>query len=125
MPNDLQNNPKMGEVVNGINGQSHSKITMLQEATHKAKSRCCVETKNGMLHVSTECKSVEAFFDFVAGIRLREIPRDGGRWDKVLQHAELFASQVSWFSDEASKYATHCHETACSIWSSCRSLLQV
>lgn len=72
----------------------------------------------------TSCRSVEAFFDAVAGIRLHQMPHDTSRWDKVLKWAEFFAAQVQGFSEEISKFADYADQAASLIWAGSLSLIQ-
>jgi hypothetical protein len=71
------------------------------------------------------CSTVEIFFDYVAGIRLREMPHHSSRWDKVLKWAEFFAAQVFGYSEEVSHFADYSQQAAQIIWASSRSLLEV
>lgn len=71
------------------------------------------------------CDSVETFFDYVAGIRLREMPHHSSRWDKVLKWAEFFAAQVFSYSEEVSHFADYSQQAAHIVWASSRSLLEV
>ena len=73
----------------------------------------------------TSCSTVESYFDYVAGIRLREMPHHSSRWDKVLKWAEFFAAQVFGYSEEVSQFADYSRQAAQIIWASSRSLLEV
>jgi hypothetical protein len=88
-------------VVDGANGATESrKVTTLRDAT-----QCSIALYRAELGSSTDqflnsYTSVEGFFDFVAGIRLQEMPHHGSGWDKVLKWAEFFAAQVFGYSQK-------------------------
>jgi hypothetical protein len=110
----------------GTNGTvSSRKVTTLRDATQRAIAMYRTELGSSSEAFLHSCNSVETFFDYVAGIRLREMPHHSSRWDKVLKWAEFFAAQVFAYSEEVSQFADYSHEAAQIIWASSRSLLEV
>jgi hypothetical protein len=81
----------------GKNGNSR-KITTLRDATQRSITMYRTELGSSSEQFLTSCQSVETFFDFVAGIRLRQMPHHSSRWDKILKWAEFFAAQIIWAS---------------------------
>lgn len=108
----------------GKNGNSR-KITTLRDATQRSITMYRTELDSSSEQFLTSCQSVETFFDFVAGIRLRQMPHHSSRWDKILKWAEFFAAQVYGYSDEVSHFADYAEQAAQIIWASCLSLLKV
>ncbi|KAG0653042.1 hypothetical protein D0Z07_0724 [Hyphodiscus hymeniophilus] len=121
--NNLQVNDKSNGFSNGIKG-SH-KVTTLRDATQKAAGTYRIELGSSAEQYLKSCSSIEIFFDFVAGIRLREMPHPSSRWDKVLKWAEFFAAQVFGYSEEVIQFADYSHDAAQIIWAACRSLLEL
>lgn len=93
----------MAAAVNGSNGSAnkggapdgYSQITILQDATNRYEKK--VVGLRTSFHGSKTRLSIDDFLDYVAAERLRRIPHQGGRWDRVLKWAEYFADQVSNF----------------------------
>ena len=113
--------------VNGrINGTvSSRKVTTLRDATQRATAMYRTELGSSSEEFLHRCNSVEIFFDYVASIRLREMPHHSSKWDKVLKWAEFFAAQVFAYSQEVSQFADYSHEAAQIICASSLSLLEV
>jgi hypothetical protein len=109
---------------NGITNGGH-KVTTLRDATQRAVGMYRTELGSSAEQFLDSCNSVEIFFDFVAGIRLREMPHPSSRWDKILKWAEFFAAQVYGYSEEVSQFADYSQKAAQIIWAACRSLLEV
>lgn len=111
-----------------VNGSSANggtrKVTTLRDATQRAVAMYRTELGTSSEQFLNSCNSVEIFFDYVAGIRLREMPHHSSRWDKVLKWAEFFAAQVFGYSEEVSQFADHSQQAAQIIWASSRSLLE-
>lgn len=70
-----------------VNGNSGSngvhKVTTLRDATQRAVAMYRTELGSSSEQFLNSCNTVEIFFDFVAGVRLREMPHSSSRWDKV------------------------------------------
>jgi hypothetical protein len=101
------------------------KITTLRDATQRSIALYRTELGSSTDKFLSSCTTVEEFFDYVAGIRLREMPHHGSRWDKVLKWAEFFAAQVYGYSQEVGQFASYSEQAASIIWAASRSLLEV
>ncbi|KAN0098801.1 hypothetical protein V8E51_014464 [Hyaloscypha variabilis] len=117
-------NKTIQENGNGITNGGH-KVTTLRDATQRAVGMYRTELGSSAEQFLDSCNSVEIFFDFVAGIRLREMPHPSSRWDKILKWAEFFAAQVYGYSEEVSQFADYSQKAAQIIWAACRSLLEL
>ena len=122
------------QAVNGTNGSAnkggaadtYSQITIIQEAApryeRKVSQLRTTFTERG--DNSTRI-TIDQFLDYVAGERLRRIPHQGGRWDRVLKWAEYFADQVSIFESVVSGFLKGSQEASQIAYVSLRSLLDL
>lgn len=102
-----------------------ARFSMIRNANKKSAATYRSELGPSADQFLASCRSVEAFFDAVAGIRLHQMPHDGSRWDKVLKWAEFFAAQVHAYSDELGKFTDYSYQAASLIWAGSLSLIQV
>ena len=102
-----------------------ARFSMIRNATNKSAAAYRSELGPSADQFLASCRSVEAFFDAVAGIRLHQMPHDGSRWDKILKWAEFFAAQVYAYSDELGKFTDYAGQAASLIWAGSLSLIQV
>ncbi|KAI6711104.1 hypothetical protein JHW43_006377 [Diplocarpon mali] len=89
----LNGNGKANGTTNG-NANSH-KSQSLRDAIHQAIPICRTELGFSSGEFLSSVNSVGIFFDYVAGIRLRQMPHSSSMWNKVLKLAEFFAAQVA------------------------------
>lgn len=101
------------------------KITILRDAVQRSITTYRHDLGTSADEFLDSCTSIDQFFDCVAGIRLRQIPHNGSRWDKVLKWTEFFAAQVYCLSEEVGHFLAYHDRAAAIIWASCKSLLQV
>ncbi|CZR69374.1 uncharacterized protein PAC_19274 [Phialocephala subalpina] len=110
----------------GANGHRDArKITILRDAVQRTTATYRSELGGSIDKFLNSCTTVDKFFDYVAGIRLRQIPHHSSRWDKVLKWAEFFAAQVYGYSQELAYFVADGDRAASIIWASCRSLLEL
>lgn len=110
---------------NGTSNGDARKITILRDVVRQSTATFRSELGHSADDFLSGCDTIEQFFDFVAGIRLRQVPHHSSTWDKVLKWAEFFAVQVYGYSEETSQFATYSDRAASIIWACCRSLLKV
>lgn len=106
-------------------GSDYFQTTLLQDTTQKIIKMYRSELGQSSDKFLQSCKSVESFFDFVATIRLSQMPHHGSRWDKILKWAEFFTGQVSTYSEEVSSFTTQSEQATNIIYASCKTLLEV
>ena len=107
------------------NGSDYFQTPLLQDTTQKIVKAYRSELGQSAEKFLQSCKSVESFFDFVATIRLSQMPHHGSRWDKILKWAEFFAGQVSTYGEEVSTFTTQSEQATNIIYASCKKLLEV
>ncbi|KUJ18660.1 uncharacterized protein LY89DRAFT_683570, partial [Mollisia scopiformis] len=110
---------------NGASNSDARKITILRDAVQRVVANYRSKFHNSTDEFLGSCTTIDKFFDYVAGIRLRQIPHHSSRWDKVLKWAEFFAAQVYGYSDEVGHFLASSDRAASIIWASCRSLLEL
>lgn len=106
------------------NGETR-KINILKDAVQRVETTYRSELGASSSEFLSSCSTIEEFFDYVAGIRLMQIPHHNSRWDKVLGWAEFFAAHVFKYSDIVGEFAAYSDRAASIIWASCKSLLEV
>ncbi|KAI9762962.1 MAG: hypothetical protein M4579_000025 [Chaenotheca gracillima] len=75
--------------------------------------------------ITSGVSTLESFLELIAVERLRSMPHQGSKWDKVLRLAGSFASNVDVYSHAISTGVQHAHESARIVWSCCRLLLEL
>ena len=113
------------QTIKNINNAEFRKITILKDAVQLSLTTHRSELGSSSDEFLNSCTTVDQFFDYVASIRLRQIPHHSSRWDKVLNWAEFFAAHVHGYSEETAEFVSHSDRAASIIWASCRSLLEV
>ncbi|KAI9641201.1 hypothetical protein NHQ30_010001 [Ciborinia camelliae] len=108
-----------------MNGSDYLSTPLLQDTTQKIIKMYRSELGQSCEKFLQSCKSVESFFDFVATIRLSQMPHHGSRWDKILKWAEFFTGQVSTYSEEVSSFTTQSEQATNIIYASCKTLLEM
>ncbi|KAF7865884.1 hypothetical protein EAF04_006049 [Stromatinia cepivora] len=108
-----------------MTGSDYFQTPLLQDTTQKVIKMYRSELGKSSEKFLQSCKSVESFFDFVAAIRLSQIPHHGSRWDKILKWAEFFTGQVSTYSEEVSSFTTQSEQATNAIYASCKTLLEM
>jgi len=127
-PSAQTQKPNIVATQNKVNGESNGtsrKVTSLRDATQRSTTLYKTELGSSSGKFLSSCQSVETFFDYVAGVRLRQMPHHSSRWDKTLKWAEYFAAQVFGFYEELKHFADYSEQAAQIIWASCRSLIEV
>ncbi|XMA10439.1 hypothetical protein WAI453_003230 [Rhynchosporium graminicola] len=109
---------------NMANGEFH-KITVLKDVVQQSFTTYYSELGSSTDDFFNSCTTVDQFFDYVASIRLCQIPHHSSRWDQVLNWAESFAAQVHGYSVETEKFVVHNDRAASIIWACCRGLLEL
>lgn len=112
------------------NGKSNNhvkshKINILRDAVHRVETTYRSELGSSSSEFLSSCSTIDQFFDFVAGIRLLQIPHHHSRWDKVLNWADFFAAHVYKYSEVVGEFASYSDRVASIIWAGCRALLEV
>lgn len=108
--------------------ETHSQVTktnILKERTMKTSAM--VQSRFGQ-HTSIILDSTPTFDDFLdalAETRLRHMPHDGSKWDKVLRWAEGFTRHVHIFQQAVQGFMNDSEQATRMIWGSCLFLLQV
>ncbi|KAL2069847.1 hypothetical protein VTL71DRAFT_14526 [Oculimacula yallundae] len=115
---------KIEPTKNVTNGEFR-KITMLKDVVQQTLTTHYSELGSSTDEFLDSCTTVDQFFDYVASIRLRQIPHPSSRWDQVLTWAEFFVAQVHGYSVEAAEFVAHSDYAASIIWASCRGLLEL
>ncbi|KAM0187431.1 hypothetical protein ACHAPC_004156 [Botrytis cinerea] len=108
-----------------MNGSDSFPTPLLQDTAQKTIKMYRSELGQSSDKFLQSCKSVESFFDFVATIRLSQMPHPGSRWDKILKWAEFFTGQVSTYSEEISAFTTQSEQATSIIYASCKTLLEM
>lgn len=121
--NDFMLSPSLDQ--RSTNGSDYFPTPLLQDTTQKIIKMYRSELGQSSDRFLQSCKSVESFFDFVATIRLSQMPHHGSRWDKILKWAEFFTGQVSTYSEEVSSFTTQSEQATNIIYASCKTLLEV
>lgn len=102
---------------------NHVRFSVIRNSTKNSIASYRTELGSSAEQFFNSCRSVEAFYDAIAKIRLHQMPHDNSRWDKVLKWAEFFALQVQGYSDEVSKFADYADAAASLIWAGTLSLI--
>ncbi|THV44928.1 hypothetical protein BGAL_0555g00020 [Botrytis galanthina] len=121
--NDFMLSPSLDQ--RSTNGSDYFPTPLLQDTTQKIIKMYRSELGQSSDRFLQSCKSVESFFDFVATIRLSQMPHHGSRWDKILKWAEFFTGQVSTYSEEVSSFTTQSEQATNIIYASCKTLLEM
>ncbi|KAJ5888603.1 nacht domain protein [Penicillium taxi] len=69
--------------------------------------------------------SIESFLGFIGQERLRRMPAEGSRWDKILKWAEYFATSLSVFEEAVDTFVASSKETVELIFECFQILLQM
>lgn len=101
------------------------RITILRDAVQRTLAIYRSELGASADEFLNSCTTIDQFFDYVAGIRLRQIPHHSSGWDKVLKWAEFFAAHVYGYSEKVAYFVSDGDRAASIIWASCRSLLEL
>jgi hypothetical protein len=113
------------QTTNGAHNGDSRKINILKDAVVRVETAYHSELGASSTEFLSSCSTIDQFFDYVAKIRLLQIPHHHSRWDKVLDWAEFFAAHVFKYSEVVGEFATYSDRAASIIWASCRSLLEV
>ncbi|ESZ97797.1 hypothetical protein SBOR_1806 [Sclerotinia borealis F-4128] len=108
-----------------MNGSDYFQTPLLLDTAQKIIKMYRSELGQSSEKFLQSCKSVEGFFDFVATIRLSQMPHHGSRWDKILKWAEFFTGQVSTYSEEVASFTTQSEQVTKIIYASCKILLEM
>lgn len=104
---------------------NNQKLLSLRDTTQRVISVYNAELGSSSDQFLASCQSVEVFFDAIAGIRLRQMPHNSSRWDRILKWAEFFTLQVLGLSEEVSRFAAYSEQASHIIWASSLALIQV
>lgn len=116
---------------NGTSGTSSTSSSQASDISILAKSTDDVYNKyqkqlNSMVNLQNlYSESLESFLDFIAADRLRRVPHQGSRWDKILRMAEHTAIRIAHYQEAVEGIFAKSKEAAHIIWGSCRVLIQV
>ncbi|CAD6445073.1 c42f2e4b-2fcf-4437-ac29-47625158b686 [Sclerotinia trifoliorum] len=108
-----------------MTGSDYFQTTLLQDAIQKVIKMYRSELGQSSEKFLQSCKSIEGFFDYVATIRLSQMPHHGSRWDKILKWAEFFTGQFSTYSEEVSSFTAQSEQATNIIYASCKILLEM
>ena len=101
------------------------KINILRETTTRVTTFIKTRLGSSCDVVLKEAQTFDDFLEALEDIRLRYMPHDGSKWDKVLKWAENFAGFIYKFNESVKIYMLHSEEATRIIWGNCLSLLQV
>jgi hypothetical protein len=128
-----QANGARNGAVNGSTETTETKTTTttttifhaLRETSTTVVVQCKKELGAKAESVLTGTLDVDGLLEFIAAERLRSMPHQGSKWDKVLKWAESFARRVDVFACSISRFTDQSSEAAQLIWGGCKLLLQV
>jgi len=122
----VANGHSNGSANKGGAPDTYSQITILQEAAPKYERKISqLRTSFTERGETTTRITIDDFLDYVAGERLRRIPHQGGRWDRVLKWAEYFANQLSHFEQIVHGFLKGSSEASEVAYVSLRALLDL
>lgn len=102
-----------------------SEVSILVKSTDEVSSKYQSQLSSVLNVQDLYSETLESFLDFIATDRLRRVPHQGSRWDKILRMAEHFAIRISHYEEAIRGMFSKSEEAAHIIWGSCRVLLQV
>ena len=102
-----------------------SEVSILVKSTDEVSSKYQSQLSSVVNVQNLYSETLESFLDFIATDRLRRVPHQGSRWDKILRLAEHFAIRISHYEEAVRGMFSKSEEAAHIIWGSCRVLLQV
>ena len=115
-----------GAIVTTSTSQSEtSEVSILVKSTDEVSSKYQSQLSSVVNVQNLYNETLESFLDFIATDRLRRVPHQGSRWDKILRLAEHFAIRISHYEEAVRGMFSKSEEAAHIIWGSCRVLLQV
>ncbi|KAI5782676.1 hypothetical protein EDC01DRAFT_729948 [Geopyxis carbonaria] len=98
---------------------------VLRETTTLVTVRYKKELSSKSGDILTGTTTCHAFLDFIAAERLRSMPHQGSKWDKVLKWAEAYARKLDTYTHAVSGFTAHSWESARLVWGSCQLLLRM
>ena len=102
-----------------------SEVSILVKSTDEVSSKYQSQLSSVVNVQNLYSETLESFLDFIATDRLRRVPHQGSRWDKILRLAEHFAIRISHYEEAVRGMFSKSEKAAHIIWGSCRVLLQV
>lgn len=70
-------------------------------------------------------RNIDQFLDLVASLRLKHMPHRGSAWDKMLQQAVMFSSQVHHYEEAVSETLMDSSQAASIIYGCVHALIEV
>ncbi|GAB7346847.1 hypothetical protein MBLNU459_g1933t1 [Dothideomycetes sp. NU459] len=95
---------------------------MLKQATSSVTSKL---EGHEVWSQGTYVESIDAFLDYVAANRLRNMPHKGSKWDKILLQSVFFTSQVHHFEEAARDILTDSAKAASIIYGCVHAMLEM